>query len=112
MILLKRIVALLLSGSLVSATAPAGFAYQEAPSAPPAQTAPPPPAQAAKQTPEQLQQLVAPIALYPDALVAQILAAATYPDEIGEAERWMQKIPSSRERSWLTRWISNIGIRA
>jgi hypothetical protein len=38
-----------------------------------------------------LQQLVAPIALYPDALVAQILAAATYPDEIGEAERWMQQ---------------------
>jgi hypothetical protein len=28
-----------------------------------------------------LQQLVAPIALYPDALVAQILAAATYPDQ-------------------------------
>ncbi len=36
----------------------------------------PPPVQAAQQTPEQLQKLVAPIALYPDALVAQILAAA------------------------------------
>jgi hypothetical protein len=92
MILLKRIVALLLSSSLVFATAPQGFAYQEAQSSPASgQTAPPPPAQAAKQTPEQLQQIVAPIALYPDALVAQILAAATYPDEIGEAERWMQK---------------------
>ena len=89
MILLKRIVALLLSSSLVLATGPAGFAYQEAPGPPP-QAAPPPPAQAAMQTPEQLQQLVAPIALYPDALVAQILAAATYPDEIGEAERWME----------------------
>jgi hypothetical protein len=82
--------ALLLSGSLVLATGPAGFAYQDAPSPPP-QPAPPPPAEAAKQTPEQLQQLVAAIALYPDALVAQILAAATYPDEIGEAERWMQQ---------------------
>jgi hypothetical protein len=42
-------------------------------------------------TAEELQQLVAPIALYPDALVAQILAAATYPTEIVEADRWLQK---------------------
>ena len=47
------------------------------------------PAQAAQQTPEQLQQLVAPIALYPDALVAQILPAATYPDQVLEAAKWM-----------------------
>src|SRR5260370_24266182 len=40
---------------------------------------------------EQLQQLVAPIALYPDALVAQILAASTYPTQIVEADRWMQQ---------------------
>jgi hypothetical protein len=44
-----------------------------------------------QQTPERLQQLVAPIALYPDALVAQILAASTYPTEIVEADRWMQQ---------------------
>jgi hypothetical protein len=37
-----------------------------------------------------LQQLVAPIALYPDTLIAQILAASTYPNEIVEAEKWMQ----------------------
>jgi hypothetical protein len=49
------------------------------------------PVQAAQQTPEQLQQLVAPIALYPDALVAQILAAATYPDQVVEADRWLQQ---------------------
>src|SRR5580704_4585082 len=47
--------------------------------------------QAAQQTPEQLQQLVAPIALYPDALVAQILTASTYPAEVVEADRWMQQ---------------------
>jgi len=35
-------------------------------------------AQAAQQSPEQLQQLAAPIALYPDALFAQILPAATF----------------------------------
>jgi hypothetical protein len=50
-------------------------------------------AQAAPETPEQLQQLVAPIALYPDALVAQILAAATYPDQVVQADRWMQEHP-------------------
>jgi uncharacterized protein DUF3300 len=48
------------------------------------------PAPPVKQPPQQLQQLVAPIALYPDALVAQILAASTYPTQIVEAERWMQ----------------------
>jgi hypothetical protein len=43
-----------------------------------------------QQSPQELQQLVAPIALYPDALVAQILAASTYPTQIVEAERWMR----------------------
>src|ERR1700731_416713 len=49
------------------------------------------PASPAKPSPKELQQLVAPIALYPDALVAQILAAATYPTQIVEADRWMQR---------------------
>ena len=38
-----------------------------------------------QQTPEQLQQLVAPIALYPDSLVAQILAASTFPEQVDAA---------------------------
>jgi uncharacterized membrane protein YgcG len=64
---------------------------------PPAQS-PPPPAQPdqpqpSQLTPEQLQQLVAPIALYPDALVAQILAASAYPTQIVEAERFLQQNP-------------------
>jgi len=42
---------------------------------------------------EQLEQLVAPIALYPDALLAQILMAATYPLEIVEADRWIRGQP-------------------
>jgi hypothetical protein len=50
--------------------------------------------QVVKQTPEELQPLVAPIALYPDALVSQILAAATYPTEIVEADRWVQDRPN------------------
>lgn len=39
----------------------------------------------------QLEQLVAPIALYPDALVAQVLAASTYPAQVQQADRWRQE---------------------
>jgi hypothetical protein len=39
----------------------------------------------------ELQQLVAPIALYPDALVAQILGAATFPDQVDAADGWLQQ---------------------
>jgi hypothetical protein len=46
---------------------------------------PPPPL-----APDQLDQLVAPIALYPDALVAQVLAGATYPNQVTEADQWRQ----------------------
>lgn len=41
------------------------------------------------ETPEQLQQLVAPIALYPDSLVASIVAASSYPAQITEANNWL-----------------------
>jgi hypothetical protein len=40
---------------------------------------------------EELQKLVAPIALYPDALVAQIMGAATFPDQIAAAAIWLQQ---------------------
>ena len=64
-------------------------AYQDAPA--PAQS---PQAPAYQQhTPEQLQQMVAPIALYPDSLVAQILAASTFPEQVVEADRWAQAHP-------------------
>src|SRR6266403_223897 len=46
-----------------------------------------------QQTPEQLEQLVAPIALYPDSLVAQILAASTFPEHVVEADQWVQAHP-------------------
>src|SRR5215467_15242073 len=45
-------------------------------------------------TPEQLDQMLAPIALYPDALLAQVLMAASYPLEIVEAARWSQAHPT------------------
>jgi len=49
--------------------------------------------QAARLSAQQLQELVAPIALYPDALVAQILAASAYPTQIVEARRFIQENP-------------------
>jgi hypothetical protein len=88
----KQFMTVVLCGLLVQFTAqaesfgPAGQSSDQAPAPQSSQESAP-----VKQTPEQLQQLVAPIALYPDALVAQVLAASTYPTEIVEAERWMQR---------------------
>ena len=42
----------------------------------------------------QLEQLVAPIALYPDSLLAQVLMASTYPLEVVEAARWVKANPN------------------
>jgi hypothetical protein len=47
--------------------------------------------QPAKFTREQLAQMLAPIALYPDSLLADILMASTYPIEVVEAERWIKQ---------------------
>lgn len=48
---------------------------------------------------EELEQLVAPIALYPDALLAQILMASTYPLEIVSAERWVKANPNLQDQA-------------
>jgi uncharacterized protein DUF3300 len=94
----KVILASLLSLGLLFATSPQNLtAYQDAQAPPQSQDqVPPQNGQAppyAQQTPEQLQQLVAPIALYPDSLVAQILAASTFPEQVVEADRWVQTHP-------------------
>jgi hypothetical protein len=84
----KRVLTVLLCCLLVQFTAqadsygPTGQSNEQSNGQSPA-----PPAK----SPQELQQLVAPIALYPDALVSQILAASTYPTQIVEAERWMQR---------------------
>src|SRR6266446_890050 len=44
--------------------------------------------------PEELDQMLAPIALYPDSLLSQILMAASYPLEIVEAARWSKSNPT------------------
>ena len=50
---------------------------------------PPPAANQQLLKSEELNALVAPIALYPDALLAEVLMASTYPLEVVQAERWM-----------------------
>jgi hypothetical protein len=80
----KQVLILLLCCLLVRFTA------QAESFGPTGQSNEPPPTPPVEHSPQELQQLVAPIALYPDALVAQILAASTYPAEIVEADRWMQ----------------------
>jgi hypothetical protein len=95
---------------------PAGvlMVAQEQPPPPeqaPLEQAPPeqagPPAQALP--PEQLANLVAPVALYPDSLLSQVLVAATYPLEIVEAAQWLQQnsnlrgaqlVEAARQQNW------------
>jgi len=85
----KQILVSVLSWSLLFATWPRHMSAQEA--QPPAPGGPAPPY--AQYSPEQLERLVAPIALYPDSLVAQILAASTFPEQVVEADRWVQAHP-------------------
>jgi hypothetical protein len=56
-------------------------------------------ADGAPMTANALDALVAPIALYPDALVAQILSAATYPDQVAIADYWLQQHQSLKGAS-------------
>jgi hypothetical protein len=65
-----------------------GFAQEQAIPAPGGAAAQPPFKQ------EELDQMLAPIALYPDALLAQVLMAATYPLEVVQAARWVKQNPA------------------
>ena len=82
---LKQLLSVLLSFGIVL-TFPGTPGYAE-------NTSLPTPIVSAQPSAQELQQLVAPIALYPDSLVAQILAASTYPDQVVEADRWLQAHP-------------------
>jgi hypothetical protein len=99
----RRGVALVLVGLMIPMGIAQVSAYaQEAPPPPPDQQGPPPdqgapppddqapPQQWNALSPDQLNQLVAPIALYPDSLVAQVLAASTYPTQVVDADRFVQ----------------------
>ena len=64
-----------------------------------AQTPPAPKNQTVKIPPEQLDSLVAPIALYPDPMLAQVLAASTYPLEIIQLQQWLTKKPGLKDKA-------------
>src|SRR5208283_4847027 len=79
-------------------------AQDSQPAGPPAAPAP-----AQMLTADQLDDLVAPIALYPDPLLGQILVACTYPLEVVEAQQWLQAnrnlsgtqlMNAARQQSW------------
>src|SRR5215467_4863417 len=55
--------------------------------------------QASQIQPDQLDSLVAPIALYPDPLLAQTLAASTYPLEIIQLQQWLAKNPGLKDQA-------------
>jgi hypothetical protein len=77
-ITVRRLLSVALSLVLIEGTSQSMYGSQEPASGP------------APQSAEQIQVLVAPIALYPDALVAQVLSGATFPDQIALAQNWLQ----------------------
>lgn len=84
----KKALAVVLSFILITVTPQLSYGYQD--SGVPA-TDSGNPTESAPMSASALQALVAPIALYPDALVAQILAASTFPDEVAIANYWLQQ---------------------
>ena len=98
-----HLVTLLFAGLMplaaVAQTPPAATTPEQSSQTPPPATTPeqspqtPPPATAPEQSllkAEQLDQLLAPIALYPDPLLSQVLIASTYPLEVVQADRWVK----------------------
>ena len=87
----RKILAVGLSLVLVAATSPAIYGYQTAAARRRRATSREALTDAAPKTAAELQALVAPIALYPDALVAQVLSASTFPDQVALAQNWVQQ---------------------
>jgi hypothetical protein len=85
----KSYLSVVLSVVLVTTSSQILNGYQTPAEAPPVDAGPP--TESAAQSTSQLQALVAPIALYPDSLVAQILTAATFPDQVAIGNYWMQQ---------------------
>lgn len=84
---IKKFVSIGLSLILVALSSPTAYSGQtSSPS-----TGNNSPIEAAPQTASELQALVAPIALYPDSLVAQILTASTFPDQVAIADYWIEQ---------------------
>ncbi len=85
----KQLLSATLCFLLVIASTPLGAGAQSAPASPAALAASP--EKSAPLSAEELQALVAPIALYPDALVAQALGASTFPDQVAYVSNWLKE---------------------
>src|SRR5271154_6397128 len=83
----RPFLSVVLSFALLSWSFQILYGYQTAPSTPPSGEGTP--TEPAPQSASELDALVAPIALYPDALVAQVLGAATFPDQVAIADYWL-----------------------
>jgi L-ascorbate metabolism protein UlaG (beta-lactamase superfamily) len=81
----------ILASMLIAVSAAAGIAYSQSEPAAPTPSATPPAPAAAILPAEQLDTLVAPIALYPDPLLSQTLVASTYPLEVIQLHQWLQR---------------------
>jgi hypothetical protein len=96
-----RLIAFVCAASL--SFSPVLLAQQTVPPAPSqdmTDTANAPAQEAAPKIPnDQLDSLVAPIALYPDQLLAQILAASTYPLEVIQLEQWLKRNPNLKDQA-------------
>lgn len=88
--------------SAAASTASAAVAPQAQPQPQPINT------QASKYTPEALETLLAPVALYPDAVLAQVLASATNPQEVLDAGNWLVAHPNLKGKE-LTTAIAPLG---
>ncbi|HKO05295.1 MAG TPA: DUF3300 domain-containing protein [Candidatus Acidoferrales bacterium] len=91
-LLLSFLISILLFGAARTEALPAQDPAQQSPdqSQNPDQAQNPDQSVYADYAPDQLDNLLAPIALYPDPLLAQVLVAATFPDQIDEASRFLR----------------------
>ena len=103
---LRQATCLLLAFTLVPVTAPLNGSASRGAQAPSADEG------ATKIPPDQLDSLVAPIALYPDPLLAQVLAASTYPLELIQLQQWLTKNKNLKDKASRTRSLNNRGTRA
>lgn len=91
----RELTAVLCIGAVLTwSTLAAGVVTQQ-----PTQSAPPADQASAKLSPEQLDSLVAPIALYPDPMLGQTLIASTYPLEVIQLKQWLDQNKNLKDKA-------------
>src|SRR5262245_14042819 len=96
---LGRELVAVVSACLIALEHAPGFAQQPVAPSPSPTPTPAKAAEAKPLPPEQLDSLVAPISLYPDSLLAQTLAASTYPLEMVQLQQWLGKNKNLKDKA-------------